>query len=154
MPLAITSPGFEQGQTIPDQFTCDGQDISPALQWVNAPEGIQSFVLIMDDPDAPMGTWDHWVLFNLPADTAGLPENVQELPTGTRVGGNSWGRNDYGGPCPPDRRHRYFFKLYALDTMLDLPDGIDKSSVEAAMGGHIMATAELVGNYNRPGNTE
>ena len=153
MALEITSTAFTHGGIIPNKFTCDGQDISPDLLWQGAPVGTQSFALIMDDPDAPMGTWDHWIVFNLPANISALPEKIMNLPPGTRVGQNSWERNDYGGPCPPDREHRYFFKLYALDTMFDLPVGINKVELETAMQGHILAKAELIGNYNRPENT-
>ncbi len=152
MAFEINSSAFNNGETIPVQFTCDGQDFSPALGWSGAPEGTKSFALIMDDPDAPMGTWDHWLLFNLPADTPSLPEGISDLPVGTRVGQNSWGRNDYGGPCPPDREHRYFFKLYALDTTLNLQTGAMKAELERAMQGHILAQAEIIGNYNRPEN--
>ena len=153
MALEITSTAFTHGDIIPNKFTCDGQDISPDLLWQGAPAGTQSFALIMDDPDAPMGTWDHWIVFNLPANINALPEEIMALPPGTRVGQNSWERNDYGGPCPPDREHRYFFKLHALDTMLDLPVGVKKVELETAMQGHILAKAELIGNYNRPRNT-
>ena len=150
MNLQLTSPAFENGSAIPQKYTCDGEDVSPALRWEGAPAGTQSYVLICDDPDAPMGIWDHWVLFNIPASAAGLPENSRALPLGTREGKNSWGKTGYGGPCPPDREHRYFFKLYALDTQLDLVDDVDKRTLEAALKGHILGTAELMGRYDRP----
>jgi hypothetical protein len=148
MTLEITSPAFAHEQGIPELYTCKGQDISPPLQWSQPPAGTQSFVLIMDDPDAPIGTWDHWLVFNLPAETRELTEAVSGLPSGAQPGRNSWRRNDYGGPCPPGgARHRYFFKLYALDTRLDLLDGARKAKLEKAMDGHILAQAELIGIY-------
>lgn len=130
MALIIKSKDFNNGELIPARFTCDGKDISPNLEWDNVPASTKSFVLIMDDPDAPMGTWDHWILFNIPANIDKLESNIKQLPQGMKVGKNTWGRNDYGGPCPPDREHRYFFKLYALDSMLDLEDGITKQELE------------------------
>jgi Raf kinase inhibitor-like YbhB/YbcL family protein len=146
MPIQITSAAFEEGATIPVKFTCDGQDISPPLAWSGVPEGTQSLVLISDDPDAPAGTWVHWVLFDLPADTDALPEGVQDVGTD---GNNSWRRLGYGGPCPPSGTHRYFFKLYALDTALNLKEGASKEDVEKAMQGHILAQAQLMGKYGR-----
>jgi hypothetical protein len=128
------------------KYTCDGQDISPPLEWSGTPEGTQSLVLISDDPDAPVGTWVHWVLFDLPADTNSLPEGAQDLGTD---GNNSWRRPGYGGPCPPSGTHRYFFKLYALDTALNLEAGASKEQVEKAMQGHILAQGELMGKYER-----
>ncbi|MCD4673436.1 MAG: YbhB/YbcL family Raf kinase inhibitor-like protein [Anaerolineaceae bacterium] len=148
MNLEITSPAFEHQQGIPDLYTCKGKDISPPLQWLEPPAGTQSFVLIMDDPDAPIGTWDHWVVFNMPAELRQLEEAISTLPPGTQQGCNSWRRNDYGGPCPPGgARHRYFFKLYALDTRLDFPNGVRKGKLEKAMQGHILAQGEMVGIY-------
>ena len=151
MPLTLTSQSFQHEQPIPEQYTCDAVDISPELSWSGVPEGTQSFVLIMDDPDAPMGIWDHWLLFNIPGDTTHLAENIAELPAGTRIGKNSWGKNTYGGPCPPDGKHRYYFKLFALDTVLDLPDGIDKKTLEAALERHVLDKTELMGTYLRFG---
>jgi Raf kinase inhibitor-like YbhB/YbcL family protein len=142
----ITSAAFEEGATIPMKYTCDGQDISPPLEWSGTPEGTRSLVLISDDPDAPVGTWVHWVLFDLPADTNSLPEGAQDLGTD---GNNSWRRPGYGGPCPPSGTHRYFFKLYALDTVLNLEAGASKEEVEKAMQGHILAQGELMGKYER-----
>jgi Raf kinase inhibitor-like YbhB/YbcL family protein len=148
MKLEITSPAFAHEQGIPELYTCKGQDISPPLQWAEPPAGTKSFVLIMDDPDAPVGVWDHWLLFNLPADTRQLPEDIPTLSPGTLVGRNSWGRDDYGGPCPPGgARHRYFFKLYALDIQLDLQGGAKKTALETAMQGHILAQGQLIGIY-------
>ena len=148
MNLEITSPAFVHEEGIPELYTCKGRDISPPLQWGEPPEGTQSLVLIMDDPDAPVGTWDHWLVFNLPPNLRQLPEDAVSLPQGALTGRNSWGRNDYGGPCPPGgARHRYFFKLYALDTQLDLQSGVKKNQLEQAMQTHILAQGELIGIY-------
>jgi Raf kinase inhibitor-like YbhB/YbcL family protein len=150
MPFELTSAAFSQGESIPVQYSCKGEDLSPPLAWGDPPEGTLSFALIMDDPDAPVGTWDHWILFNIPANTRGLEE---DLPiTGNNQGAisagtNSWGRSDYGGPCPPSGTHRYFFKLYALDITLSM-DGIpDKGQLLADMEGHILAQTELMGTF-------
>lgn len=148
MALTLTSTAFAQGQSIPAKYTCDGQDISPPLHWSDAPAGAQSLALIMDDPDAPAGVWVHWVLFNLPASLHDLPEKAA-LPGGSLEGKNSWGRVGYGGPCPPRGSHRYFFKLYTLDTKLNLSRGASKEQLLAAMEGHILAQAELMGTYSR-----
>jgi Raf kinase inhibitor-like YbhB/YbcL family protein len=148
-PLKITSPAFAPGEAIPAKFTCDGDDISPPLQWDKPPRGTQSLVLIMDDPDAPVGTWVHWVVFNLPPDTPGLPENATELPKGSGIGQNSWSRLGYGGPCPPKDTHRYFFKLYAVDERFDLPNGASKDQLLGLMEGRILAQGELMGTYTR-----
>jgi Raf kinase inhibitor-like YbhB/YbcL family protein len=152
MTLKLSSPAFVQEQAIPQKFSCDGEDISPALQWSDPPPNSQSLALIMDDPDAPVGTWVHWILFNLPADSRTLPEAVTpeaELPDGSRHGQNSWGRLGYGGPCPPRGTHRYFFKLYALDAPLNLSSNADKEQLLQAMAGHILAQTELMGTYTR-----
>jgi hypothetical protein len=145
-PLALTSTAFAQGEPIPVKYSCDGDDISPPLTWGDPPEDTQSQALIMDDPDAPGGTWDHWVIFNLSADMRELPEAASVTAT---VGKNSWGRSDYGGPCPPGGTHRYFFKLYALDTTLSLDENANKSQVLAAVEGHILAETELMGTFSR-----
>lgn len=148
--LTITSPDFEHGQPIPALFSCDGEDISPALAWGEAPAGTQSLALIVDDPDAPVGTWVHWVVYNLPPERRGLPQGVpgiESIEGGGLQGSNSWNRTDYGGPCPPSGTHRYFFKLYALDITLDAGGGLSKKDVEAAMAGHILAQGELMGTY-------
>ena len=152
--MKLTSPAFDHQGTIPAVYTCDGDDISPCLRWDDVPPETQSFVLICDDPDAPMGTWDHWVLYNLPSGCGGLAEAIQDLPSGTLIGENSWGKCEWGGPCPPDRKHRYFFKLYALDQALDLKAGATKDVVLKAMAGHILAQAELMGRYARPGQPD
>jgi len=155
MPLAITSPAFPEGGAIPARFTCEGEDVSPALAWSGAPEGTRSLVLIVDDPDAPdpdapKTTWVHWVLYNLPPDAKALDEGVRsDLPPGTREGTNDWKRTGYGGPCPPIGRHRYFHKLYALNAMLSDLGTPTKAQVEEAMKGHVLQRAELMGTYQK-----
>jgi Raf kinase inhibitor-like YbhB/YbcL family protein len=148
MTFELASSAFANSEGIPAKYTCDGEDVSPPLQWNQPPEGVQSLALIMDDPDAPVGTWDHWLLFNIPADFRSLAEQAGP-PPGSVGGKNSWGRTGYGGPCPPRGTHRYFFRLYALDTSLDLPSGTDKAQLIEAMAGHILAQAELMGTYAR-----
>jgi len=143
--MTLTSPAFAQGEAIPLQYSCDGDDISPELAWAGIPEGASSLVLILDDPDAPVGTWDHWLLFDMPPDLEGLPQGG----TAGTDGNNSWNRTGYGGPCPPGGTHRYFFKLYALDTTLDLPAGTAKGALEAGMQDHILGQVELMGTYTR-----
>ena len=145
--LRITSPAFHDTQTIPPRCTADGSDISPELRIEGVPERTQSLALIVDDPDAPMGTWVHWVLWNIPADTTVIEEGT--TPVGSTSGRNSWGRTGYGGPSPPSGTHRYFFKLYALDEELDLPPTTDKAALEHAIDGHILGTAQLMGTYSR-----
>ena len=152
MEINITSPAFEDGGMIPAKYTCDGEDISPPLQWDVAANGIKSIALICDDPDAPMGTFVHWVLFNLPAETRQLSENIpadEVLPNGAKQGTTDFGRVGYGGPCPPSGTHRYFFKIYALDTQIDLPAGARKSQLLKAMEGHILGQGQLIGKYKR-----
>ena len=155
--MDLHTAAFDPGGTIPAEYTCDGRDVSPALAWSDAPEGTRSFVLIMDDPDAPPGTWVHWVLFNLPADTSGLAKGLPKrkaLDDGS-VHGACWGvssfsRVGYHGPCPPPGKpHRYFFRLYALDTKLALEPGASKDDVLEAAAGHVLAEAELMGLYGR-----
>lgn len=145
----LASAAFSAGEPIPVRYSCDGEDISPALAWNNPPEGTQSITLIMDDPDAPGGTWDHWIVFNIPANARELPEAVSAEDISAIFGQNSWGRGDYGGPCPPGGTHRYFFKLYALDTTLSSGESANKGEVLAAMEGHILAEAELMGTFSR-----
>jgi hypothetical protein len=149
----LTSEAFVDGGTVPQTYTCDGDDNSPPLSWSDPPEGTASFALIMDDPDAPMGTWVHWVLFNIPADQRSLEADVpaeDELAAGSRHGRNSWRRNDYGGPCPPSgSTHQYVFKLYALDTTLGLEPGARKKELLNVMEGHILAQTELTAEYGR-----
>ena len=152
MAFELTSTAFANGDPIPMKYTCDDQDISPPLQWEDPPEGTRSFALICDDPDAPVGTWVHWVLYNLPASTLGLPEAIPSdanLPDAGRHSQNSWGRPGYGGPCPPGGTHRYFFKLYALDSQLEVAAGASKEELLRAMEGHILASTETMGVYSR-----
>jgi len=154
--MRITSTAFANQGSIPAKHTCEGPDVSPALAWTGAPAGTKSFALVVDDPDAPdpaapKMTWVHWVLYGLPASAAGLSEGVaaKDLPKGTLEGTNDWRRTGWGGPCPPIGRHRYFFKLYALDTVLPDLGRPAKARLEAAMKGHVLASAELVGTYQK-----
>jgi Raf kinase inhibitor-like YbhB/YbcL family protein len=156
MAMSFKSTAFQHNGSIPRQYTCEGEDLAPSLQWSGAPAGTKSFALIVDDPDAPdpaapKMTYVHWVLYDLPANANSLPEGVksQQLPSGTREGKNDWKRTGYGGPCPPIGRHRYFFKLYALDTTLGDLRTPGKPQVEAAMKGHILEQAELIGTYQK-----
>jgi Raf kinase inhibitor-like YbhB/YbcL family protein len=158
MPFSLASPSFVQMGPIPMLHSCDGEDLAPALEWTTVPAGTKSFVLIVDDPDAPdpaapKRTYVHWVLYDIPASARKLPEGATkaELPEGTREGLNDWKRAGYGGPCPPIGRHRYFFKLSALDTTLGDLGAATKADVERAMQGHVLETAELVGTYEHPG---
>jgi len=142
--LAITSPAFENNRPIPSKYTCDGDDVSPPLNVEGSPEGTESLVLIVDDPDAPMGTWDHWVVWNI------LPtEKIEENSVPGTEGLNDFRRHSYGGPCPPSGTHRYFFKVYALKTKLNLSPDSRKKDIERAMEGHILAKGEIVGLYSR-----
>jgi Raf kinase inhibitor-like YbhB/YbcL family protein len=150
----LLSPAFTEGGAIPRKYTCEGEDISPPLAWSGIPPRTKSFVLIVDDPDAPdpnapKMTWVHWVLYDLPPDTAALAEGVKILPAGTKVGLNGWKRASYGGPCPPIGRHRYFHKLYALDKVLAGLGEAGEVEVEAAMRNHILAQATLIGTYEK-----
>lgn len=154
--MKLSSPSFENQGNVPQKFTCDGEDISPALEWSGAPEGSKTFVLIVDDPDAPdpanpRMTWVHWVLYNIPAAVNSLPEGVKDsdLPEGTLQGRNDWNKTGYGGPCPPIGQHRYFHKLYALDTVLPDLGQPTKEKLEKAMDGHVLSQAELIGLYQR-----
>ena len=154
--MILTSTVFFQGGTIPQRYTCDGSDVSPPLAWFGLPAGTKSLALIVDDPDAPdpaapKMTWVHWVLYNLPPVAGELPEGApaKALPPGALPGVNDWQRTGYGGPCPPVGRHRYFFKLYALDAVLPDLGGPAKAAVEKAMQGHVLGHAELMGQYQR-----
>jgi Raf kinase inhibitor-like YbhB/YbcL family protein len=151
--LIVSSPAFKHGDFIPLEYTCDGSDVSPEIVIENVPTNAKSLVLINDDPDAPMGTWDHWILYNIPASNkVVIPKGIKpekEFPNGMRHGINSWGRLGYGGPCPPSGVHRYFFKVYALDVVLDIPPGATKQKILKAMEGHIIAQGELMGKYSR-----
>jgi hypothetical protein len=153
MAFELKSAAFTPGGDIPKKFTCDGADVSPALSWNEPSEKTTSFGLIVDDPDAPVGTWVHWVVYDLPASARELPEGVakkENLDSGARQGRNDFGRIGYGGPCPPaGAPHRYFFKLYALDTKTNLKPGATKADLEKAMKGHVLAQTELMGRYKR-----
>jgi Raf kinase inhibitor-like YbhB/YbcL family protein len=153
MTFQVTSAAFSRGETIPKKFTCDGPDVSPQLGWNDAPAGTESFALMADDPDAPVGTWVHWVLYDLPGSARELAEGVakqEQLPSGARQGRNDFGKIGYGGPCPPPGKpHRYFFKLYALDAKTNLKAGATKADVERALKGHVIGQAELMGMYGR-----
>ena len=152
MQFTLSSPAFAPGQPIPRKYSCDGQDISPPLNWGEPPQNTRSLALIADDPDAPGGTFVHWVLYNVPSNSRALPEGVaksEKLADASLHGKNSWGRLGYGGPCPPGGTHRYFFKLYALDSVLGLPSGASKQRLLEAMQGHIVAQVELMGTYYR-----
>ncbi len=142
--MKLTSPKFENGNKIPRKFTSEGDNINPTLIIEDIPAGTKSLALIVDDPDAPMGTWVHWVSFNIP-----VVSQIDEDSIPGKQGINDFGRNDYGGPCPPSGTHRYFFKLYALDNVLDLNEGINKEALEEAVGGHILDKAELIGLYKK-----
>jgi Raf kinase inhibitor-like YbhB/YbcL family protein len=149
--ISISAEAFQAGGTIPKEYTCDGSNVSPALSWSGIPSNAKSIALIMDDPDAPGGTFVHWVLFNIPPDTTKLPKDVPKnktLSDGSRQGVTDFGRVGYGGPCPP-KEHRYYFKIYALDTMLDLQHGASKQQLENAMKRHILAQGGLMGKYAR-----
>jgi hypothetical protein len=149
--IQVESSAFAEGATIPQKYTCDGEDISPPLAWEEPPADTQSLALVCDDPDAPSGTWDHWILFNIPNTVRSLPEGVPADGTVAGIGShgsNSWKRLGYGGPCPPQgSTHHYSFRIYALDTSLDLEAGASKKDLEKAMAGHILAEGQLVGQY-------
>lgn len=152
--FVLISPAFSAFTGIPKRYTCEGDDISPPLFWKNAPPETKSFVLIVDDPDAPdpqapKRVWVHWVLYNIPPNVTLLAEGVKDLPTGTQVGLNDWKKAEYCGPCPPIGEHRYFFKIYALDAVLDVGANATKNAVENAMEKHILANSEIVGTYKK-----
>jgi Raf kinase inhibitor-like YbhB/YbcL family protein len=157
MALTLTSPAFTAGASIPVIYTCDGGNVSPPLSWTGVPPGTKSLALIVDDPDAPdpaapQRTWVHWVVYDIPPDAAGLPQGVgpHALPRGARMGANDWKKTGYGGPCPPIGRHRYFYKLYALDVVPPDLGQPSKAALEKAMKNHVIEHAELVGTYQRP----
>jgi Raf kinase inhibitor-like YbhB/YbcL family protein len=150
--MKLASSAFEAGGMIPKKYTCDGQDISPPLNWSDMPSGAKSLALIADDPDAPAGTWVHWVAWNIPVTARGFEENVpkrDQLADGSKQGTSDFRRVGYGGPCPPSGTHRYFFKLYALDTSFNLPGSTTKKDLEKAMHNHILQQTELMGKYSR-----
>lgn len=151
--MELWSPSFHEGDDIPVRFTCDGDDVSPSLEWTPPPGGTRAFAVVADDPDAPRGTWLHWTLYDLPGGERSLPEHILSspaLPSGAKQGRNDFGRVGYGGPCPPPgSTHRYHFRLFALDAPLGLPPGAGRHDLEHAMRGHVLAQAELIGRYQR-----
>ena len=152
--MKLENPDFEQGSTIPKQYTCTGRNVSPQITWGDVPGNTRSFALIMDDPDAPAGIWTHWIAWNIPGGRRGLPGNINAVPRledGTLQGRNDFRKIGYGGPCPPQGHgpHRYFFRLYALDSELDLEPCATKAELERAMEGHVLEFAELMGRYQR-----
>ena len=150
--MDLISPAFGDGEMIPKKYTCDGADVSPPLEWSLVPSGTKSVALICDDPDAPMGTWVHWVYYDIPPETKRLPESIapeKHTANGGKQGINDFRKIGYGGPCPPGGTHRYFFKLYALDALLNLSPGATKKELLKAMEGHILGEAELMGKYKR-----
>ena len=150
--FTVSCPAFAEGEAIPAAYTCSGRDANPTLLFRSPPAGAKSLVLIMDDPDAPGGTWVHWVAYDIPATSSGLPENLPRTPklAGLATQGvNSWGRPGYGGPCPPSGTHRYYFRLYALNVLLGLAPGASRAQVEQAMSGHVLGRAELMGTFGR-----
>ncbi len=153
MPFRLATPAFSQGGAIPVKYTCSGADVSPPLQWTAPPAGAKSLALVVDDPDAPSGTWIHWLLYNIPARAGGLREGLStspQLSRGMLQGRNSFGKIGYGGPCPPRGQvHRYFFRLYALDTMLPLKAGASRAELDSAMQGHLRGQAECMGRFGR-----
>ena len=152
MEIKMKSTAFEEGGMIPKKYTCNGLDVSPPLTWTSVPNGTKSLALICDDPDAPMGTWVHWVLFNLPANIQELPENIppqKTLANGAKQGITDFRKIGYGGPCPPSGTHRYYFKLYALDKEINLDAGITKKQLLKAMEGHTLAEGQLMGKYSQ-----
>jgi len=152
MEMRLKSPAFPNGGAIPSRFSCHGANVSPHLEWEGVPDATRTLALICDDPDAPAGTWVHWVIFNIPAAACMLPEAVpaqKSLPDGSRQGVNDFGKIGYGGPCPPGGTHRYFFKLYALDAELTLPAGARMEQLLSAMAGRILADCQMLGTYGR-----
>jgi Raf kinase inhibitor-like YbhB/YbcL family protein len=150
--IKVTSAAFQEGQPIPRQYTCDGVNVSPPLEWSGVPKTAKTIAIIADDPDAPSGTWVHWVLYNLPADNIGFVENVpatETLKAGGFQGTNDFGKIGYGGPCPPSGTHHYSFKVYALDAELPLKAGATKAELEKALEGHVLIQGQLMGTYRR-----
>lgn len=150
--IQLTSSAFKEGQPIPRQYTCDGVNVSPPLEWTGVPKTAKTIAIIADDPDAPAGTWVHWVLYNLPAENIGLVENLpasENLQAGGFQGKNDFEKIGYGGPCPPSGTHRYFFKVYAVDSELPLKAGATKTEVEKALEGHVVAQGQLMGKYSK-----
>lgn len=150
--MQLTSPSFIHNEYIPIQYTGEGKDLSPPLAWTNVPPGTRSLALICNDPDAPKGTWDHWILYNIPPSLNHIEEGGKNLPSDVHFGKNSWGKLNYGGPRPPSGTHHYHFTLYALDTELNLPSGLTKDKLKKAMEGHILTTVTLTGLYQLQGS--
>ena len=152
MEITVTSSAFQEGEMIPRKYTCDGANVSPPVAWTGVPDGAKSIALISDDPDAPVGTWVHWVLYNLPLDSTGLAEGikpVEKLDNGARHGLNDFRKFGYGGPCPPGGTHRYYFKVYALNAVLELKPNATKADLVKAMEGKILAQGQLMGKFTR-----
>ena len=152
MEIKLTSTAFKEGELIPKKYTCDGRNVSPPLEWIGTPVATQSIALICDDPDAPIGTWVHWIIFNIPASAKTLSENIppnKVFEDGTAQGNNDFRKIGYGGPCPPGGTHRYFFKIYALDKRIELTPGATKDELIKEMEGHILAEGGLMGKYSR-----
>jgi len=152
MELKVESKAFFQNGKIPSKYTCDGIDVSPPLKWSNGPDGTKSYAIIADDPDAPVGTWVHWVIYNIPSNVTSLPEDLpksQTLDNGSLQGKNDFKKIGYGGPCPPGGTHRYYFKVYAIDAVLDVGAGLTKKQLLKAMDKHILAKGEIIGKYSR-----
>ncbi len=150
--IKVSSPAFKNGDFIPSKYTCDGDDVSPEIRIEGVPTNAKSLVLINDDPDAPMGTWDHWILYDIPPNVTVIPEGIKPekiFTNGMKHGLNSWGKLGYGGPCPPGGTHRYYFKVYALDILLDIPPGATKSKILKSMEGRVIGYGELMGKYSR-----
>lgn len=146
--LSVQSTAFNHNDMIPSKYTCDGANVSPQMKWSGAPAGTKSYALLCDDPDAPVGDWVHWILFNIPAGTTELPEHFAKT-AGIKAGITDFRKLEYGGPCPPSGVHRYFFKVFALDTVLTLKEGATKAELLQGMEGHVLAKGELVGRYSR-----
>ncbi|MCL5261105.1 MAG: YbhB/YbcL family Raf kinase inhibitor-like protein [Gammaproteobacteria bacterium] len=147
--MELISPAFDGTEFIPTKYCCDGQNISPPVQWKNPPKNTKSFVLILDDPDSPSGNWVHWMIYNIPANINSLPENISTLPAGAIFGLNSWNEANYKGPCPPSGTHRYFLQIFALDIKLETLKKATRNTIENAMHGHVIAEASLTGKYHR-----
>jgi Raf kinase inhibitor-like YbhB/YbcL family protein len=149
MTFTIKTTSFNNKESIPQKYTCEGENISPPVEWKDAPNGTQSFVLIVDDPDAPLGTWNHWLIYNIPNHITKLEENIQTLPSPAKLGRNSWGSENYSGPCPPSGEHRYYFKLFALNAQIESKNKISRTNIEQLIKPYIIGEAVLMGRYER-----
>jgi len=147
MDFLLETTSFNDKEIIPKKYTCEGENISPPLEWKNAPNGTQSFVLLMDDPDAPLGTWNHWIIYNIPNHITKLEENIKTLPNSAKLGLNSWGEEKYSGPCPPEGEHRYYFRLLALNNLIKAKNKISRANIEKIIKPYIIGEAELMGRY-------